>query len=355
MPADRLDLDSASTMSLGEHIEDLRRRLILAVGGLIPIVVLALAFGQELLELLIAPVQRALTEASLNPTLQATGPIETFATYFKIALIAAILGGSPWLLYQLWRFVAPGLYAQEKRFVYLLLPMSTALTAAGVFFLYAVILPVVLGFFISFGSGLGERSAVTGEPPIGTVFGSVPVLVADPPAPEIGHEWINTSLSQRRVCVGYEGESPVVLGSDLTRAAGIAQQYRVSEYTGLFLSLALAFAVGFQTPVVVLLLGWSGLIERETIVRYRKQIVMGCVVASAFLTPADPVSMVLLAGPLYLLFELGALLLILLPAERVARGLTKPSIEPDERSVSSSAPGPWRSEPDDEDESDDRS
>lgn len=333
--------DGASVMPLGDHIEELRRRLLLVLVGLVPIAITALVFGRPLLALLIAPAQDALIEASLNPTLQATSPMETFATYVKIAIISAILLGSPWLLFQLWKFVAPGLYAHERRFVYLLLPMSALLTACSVLFLYRIILPVVLAFFIGFGSELGARSTPTVEPDAALVFPSVPVLAGDPIEPAVGHEWINTELQQRRVCTGYEDGQPVILGSDLIRAAGVAQQYRVSEYTSMFLSLTMAFAVAFQTPVVVLLLGWAGLIDRSMLVRYRKHIAMICMVLSAVLTPADPVSMVLLGVPLYFLFELGSILLVLLPAERVARGLVKPELSADERAQPSSA-GAWQ-------------
>ena len=78
--------------------------------------------------------------------------------------------------------------------------------------------------------------------------------------------------------------------------------------------LSLGFAVGFQMPVVVLLLGWAGIVEPKDLTGIRKYMLMGCLVASSILTPADPLSMVLLAGPLYVLYELGLILLRLMPA-----------------------------------------
>lgn len=343
MPLDQYEPDAAS-MPLGDHLEELRRRLILAALGLVPIVILALAFGSQILGFLIRPVTRALRDAGLNPELQATSPIETFASYVHIALVAAVLVGSPWVLYQAWRFVAPGLYAAERRFVYVLVPLSSVLTVIGVSFLYGVILPVVLSFFIGFGAGVGDRDPgraawpesvlVDGLPPTATI----PILAGDPPDPEPGQEWINTRLMQRRVCIALQGGMPVIVGSPLTKAAGIAQQYRVREYVGLFLNLALAFAIGFQTPVVVLLLGWTGLVTKTMLVRYRRYIALGVVVLSAILTPADPISMVLLAVPLYLLFEFGMVLMVLLPAERIARGHVRPSVAPDERAAGRESP-----------------
>ncbi len=304
-------------MTLGEHLEDLRRRIILALLGLGPIFVLALVAGRPILELLILPVQQSLREQGLPPGLQATSPLETFLAYVKIAVVLTIIVGSPWVLYQLWLFISPGLYRAERRFVYLLLPMSAVLSTLGVLFLYFVILPVILSFFIRFSSTIGEAQTPTVDLPPALVLPDLPVLAGDPPEPKTGQIWINDHLKQIRVCL-RDAPNPVIRGTDLTQGFGIAQQYRISEYVKLLLNLALAFAVGFQTPIVVLLLGWSGLVERETLVRYRRQVILVCAFLSALLTPADPLSMILLAVPLYLLFELGGLLLIILPAHRVA-------------------------------------
>ncbi|MEM9065010.1 MAG: twin-arginine translocase subunit TatC [Planctomycetota bacterium] len=314
--------EAPSVMPFAGHLEELRGRMIFALGGLLPIVIAALVLGKQILALLIAPVQEALIEAGLSPALQATGPLETFYSYLRIAVIASVLVGSPWVLYQAWRFVAPGLYAAERRFVYVLLPLSVALTTGGVLFLYYVILPVVLAFFIRFGSGVAEQVSPVVEVPAGMVLPSVPVLAGDPLAPEIGQEWINTVLNQRRVCVGYDDDVPRILGSAMVRSAGVVQQYRVSEYVKLFMNMTMAFSIGFQTPVVVLLLGWAGLVTRGFLAKYRRYALMGCLVAGALLTPADPFSMLLLAGPLYLLYEFGMILMLILPADRVARGVT---------------------------------
>lgn len=307
-------------MSFGDHLDDLRRRLVLSVLGLIPIIAVALVFGKQLLILLILPVQEALAARGLDPTLQATSPLETFGAWLRIVLLSTVIVGSPWLLYQLWKFVAPGLYSSERRFVYVLLPLSSVLTMLGVVFLYYVIFPIVLAFFIGFGTELAAREITTADVPVGVVFAHVPVLEADPLSPSVGEEWINLALMQRRTCVAIVEGEPVVMGVQLLASEGIKQQYKISEYIKLFLSLAFAFALGFQMPVVVLLLGWSGIVGIGTLTKYRKHVMLGCAIGAAFLTPADPVSMVLLALPLYMLFEFGVVLLRVLPAKRVAAG-----------------------------------
>jgi len=218
-------------------------------------------------------------------------------------------------LYQLWRFVSPGLYPGERRFVHLLVPLSALLTAAGAAFMYLVVLPVVLAFFIDFGTGLGStKTAVVAAMPEGVTLPDVPMLEGDPPDPELGQMWINTLEQQIRFALpGRRGEEVRVLGAPLVSTAGVVPQLRVREYLGTVLNLALAFSIAFQTPVVVLLLGWARVVDRPLLGRIRKPVGMACVVAAAVLTPADPLSMTLLAVPLYFLYEFGMLLLIVFP------------------------------------------
>ncbi len=307
-----------NSMTLGEHLEDLRRRLILAIIGLVPIFAMGLVTAISILELLMLPVQGALKARGLPAELLSTAPMEPFFAYVKIAVVVAVIVGSPWLLFQLWKFVSPGLYSAERRFVYLLIPMSSILSALGVLFLYFVILPVVLAFFINFGSSIGERTTPTVEVGPEIVFPTVPSFAGDPANPMGGQMWINTDLMQIRVAILSSDGELTIRGTALTKGFGISQQYRVSEYVKLILNLAVAFVIGFQTPIVVLLLGWAGLVDRAILKKYRKHAVFIAAVVSALLTPADPLSMLLLAGPLFILYELGGILLVLLPASRVA-------------------------------------
>lgn len=315
-------------MPLGDHLEELRKRLIWALIGLVPFLVVAVMVGRAVLTFLTIPVRRALLEAGLPPTLQATSPVEVFASYMKVVLLITILLGSWWVLVQIWKFVSPGLYHQERRFVYLLVPMSFTLTIVGTLFMYYVMLPVVLAFFINFGATLGvgdlPTDPGTADVPAGVQLFDAPVLQGDPPAPEHGQVWFNQNLMQLRIALDGDNDGiPAIYGSAFGIETNIRQDYRLTEYIKLVLTFAIGFAVGFQMPVVVLLLGWAGLIDRRSMAGYRKYILMGCCVIGAFLTPADPVSMFLLAGPLYLLFELGLLLLIVMPADAVARGFRR--------------------------------
>lgn len=315
------ETDERAVMSLGDHLEDLRRRVVLGLLGVLPIFIASLALGGPILDWLVAPLRSQLRAANQPSVLQATSPFETFTAYLHISFVATVLVGSPWLIYQLWRFVAPGLYANEKRFVRILVPLSAGLTLTSATFYYTLVLPVVLSFFIGFGTHLTQPATITAPLPEGVVLGKVPVLAGDPESPAVGDAWVNEPSHQLRIALAPRspGGPPVVVGVELTQRAGIQQQYRVSEYVRSILTLALGFAVAFQTPVVVLLLGWAGIVTRAWLSKYRRQAILVCAVLGAVLTPADPLSMLLMFVPLYALFELGMVLLALLPADPEAR------------------------------------
>lgn len=307
-----------AVMSFGDHLEELRRRLVFAIAGILPIFFFAIAVGRPVLGMLMVPIRASLRAANQPAALLATGPFEAFGTYFRVVMVITILISAPWVVYQLWRFISPGLYHAERRFAYLLIPMSALLTMVGVLFLYFAVLPVILTFLVTFGSNIGKLDISSGVVPPDVQLSSIVVLDYDPETPAVGQEWINTSLRQLRFCIGLEEDNPVIVGVELSSTAGILQQYRISEYVKVLLNFALAFGVAFQMPLVVLLLGWAGIIDRQTLAKYRRHVCAVCAVLGALLTPADPISMLLLMIPLYLLFELGMFLLVVLPAHRVA-------------------------------------
>jgi len=312
-----------ATMSFGDHLEELRRRLIVALLGPVPIFIIALFFGGPLLELLLAPVEAALRAEGLPAKLLATSPAEPFLAYLKVGFVVALVFSAPWILYQAWLFVAPGLYTSERRFAHLLFPLSALLTATGLVFLYSVLLPVMLRFLIAFGVTLAGQAAATAPVDPGLRLAEAPVLRADPPAPEAGQMWINGVTRELRVAVpsGPAGDGAGVMVMAIPMAAGdgaIAQQYRVSEYVSLCFSLGVVFTLAFQLPVVMLLGGWVGILDPRELGRWRRHVLFGCAVAGAIATPADPMSMLLLMIPLYALFELGLILMRVAPGTPLA-------------------------------------
>lgn len=310
---------ATSRMTLGQHLDELRKHLVRALLGLVPLVGIAFYFGGELLNYIISPVQTVLAKHD-QPEMVAIGPLELFSAYMRVSMIAALVVGSPWIFYQAWRFVAPGLHRHEKRFVYFLIPLSGILTASGVIFLFKIILPLILAFLVTFGTTLGSKPIHTAPLPAGVVLPSLPVLEDDPDAPSAGQVWISKKMHKIRVCMAdATTEKPAaVLSADLYREGGIRQQYRVSEVLSLILTLVAAFAAAFQAPLIVLLLGWANIVDRKFLAKYRRHTVFACAIIAAAVMPGDPASMMAMAVPLYLLYELGGILLWLFPAKRVS-------------------------------------
>src|SRR5262249_40546849 len=147
----------------------------------------------------------------------------------------------------------------------------------AVLFMYYVMMPVLLLFLVNFGVNIGMGEVKSAEPPPGTVFPVFPVLETDPVSPKLGEAWVNRGVMELRIFMappgvtqpasGSAGAAPVgqVYAAPLARSAGIVVQPRVVEFVNLFLTMALGFVVSFQTPVVVLLLGWIGVIKPDTL------------------------------------------------------------------------------------------
>ncbi len=309
-----------ASMSFGDHLEELRRRLIFALLGPIPIFIVALFFGGPLLEFILAPAENALRDSGLPSKMLATSPAEPFIAYLKVAFVVALLFSAPWILYQAWLFIAPGLYKNEKRFAHILFPLSALLTAGALSFLYVVLLPVMLRFLIIFGVTLATQPAQEAPLPGPVDLPSLPVLAADPAEPETGQMWINESTYELRIALAPQqtGAAAFVMAIPMTAAgATITQHYRVSEYVSLCFNLGVVFTIAFQLPVVMLLGGWIGILDPRELKPYRRHVLFGCAVAGAVATPADPLSMILLMIPLYLLFEFGLILMRLAPGDQV--------------------------------------
>ncbi|MBU6412032.1 MAG: twin-arginine translocase subunit TatC [Planctomycetes bacterium] len=312
--------DPGAVMSLFSHLEELRKRLFLAAWGIVPFLLLGLVFLKPLTSFLLMPLQKLLQERGLPAALISTAPMESFNTAFKIALIAAALAGSPWILYQLWRFVAPGLYAHEKRFVRFLLPLSLVLTLAGVATLFYMILPLALSFLINFSAELGLKpfEVPTLAPEITTPLLNLPVLDGDPTNPAAGSAWVVRQIPELRVALPIDGGGISIVSVPLAKSAGVLPQFRISEYINFVLLLTLSFSIGFQLPVVLLLLSWIGILKDTHLKKFRRYALLVCVIASALVTPGDPLTLALAAIPFYGLYELSILLIKWFPAKRVA-------------------------------------
>jgi sec-independent protein translocase protein TatC len=137
-------------MSIGDHLEELRRRILLGLAGLAPAAVICLVFGQRILYILCRPLVVALQKNGISPQLYTHEAPDAFMVYVKVCFIAAGALAGPWIIYQVWQFVAAGLYHHERKYVTKYIPLSVTLLFCGMLFVYFIVLPWSLEFFIKF-------------------------------------------------------------------------------------------------------------------------------------------------------------------------------------------------------------
>jgi len=343
---DRSGIGERGLMGFGDHLEELRKRVLLSLALPAPLAITAFFFAPSLRAVLCEPAFRAQRASGLPASLQVLSPTETIGADMHLALVVALVVSAPWILWQVWKFVEPGLYASEKRFVRLLIPASALLTVAGLSLLYFVMLPLMLQFLVSFGGPSPiERDAATNAtnatnaPEAATAPDTpaavpqiaapsptpapfvIPILKEFPTNPWPGQMWLTPEHELRVAIPIGDGTRVEIFSSALKRLGPLDQQFRLREYLDFVLTLMLATAIAFQLPLVMMLLGWIGVFEVSTLRHYRRHAFFVCVILAAIITPTvDPISMSLMAVPLYGLFELGIILLVIAPPRAVAEG-----------------------------------
>jgi sec-independent protein translocase protein TatC len=323
------------SMSFGDHLEELRRRILWAVAAPLPLSVVTFIFSDPLIEWLYRPLDRVLEAFELPRRLQALGPAEVLVTKIKLSLIAAIVLSAPWIFWQAWRFVRPGLYRQEQRFVYFLVPGSAILTATGLALMYFAMLPLMLQVLVMFGTSLSPGPAGRFDDP------RVEAVIAAKPALEL--RWLKWPELDLYVALEVRNDAPPtsagaaagngVAGDDPANPAPIefirvpqpggsmvSQEFRLTTYLNFVLLLMLGIVIAFQMPLVIVLLGWLGLVTAPQLRAKRKYAIFICAVTAAVITPADALSMIMMLIPLYALYELSIVALIFAPASAVAEG-----------------------------------
>lgn len=308
-----------SSMSFGAHLDELRRRVFWSLIVPVPTSIILFFVAPTMREFICAPVYAAQHARGLPMSMQVMSPIETLSVDMKLALIGAFVIGAPWVLYQVWMFVSPGLYIHEKRFAHFLVPLSALLVAAGMALLYWVMLPLMMSGLIAFGESPPSPMA-TRDASSPTIV--VPIVVEDPQSAVAGELWFNSAAHEIRVAIpssnGSEGLEVVTVG--VNRPGALHQAFRLRDYIDFVLLVAIAIAATFQLPVAILLLGWIGVVDVPMLRAKRKIAFFVIAVLSAVAGPGDLLSMGLLMVPLYALYEGSILLLLLAPAHRVAGG-----------------------------------
>lgn len=154
--------EGMARMSFLEHLEELRKRLLLAIGGVGVAFFLCLFFSDELWSVVFAPAGAALTHLKVNPpTLKLINPMDSFQImWMKLPILAAVFLSSPWILYQVWAFIAPGLYKRERRWAVPFVVSSAGLFIVGGFFAYFVAFRYGLEFLLGLGIGKGVDPSI---------------------------------------------------------------------------------------------------------------------------------------------------------------------------------------------------
>ncbi len=306
-------------MSFGDHLEELRVRIILSIVGVVAATIVCLIFNKHVISFVLRPAFVVMRKYNQDPALQSLSPPDTFLVWIKVALLSGVILSLPWVLYQGWRFVASGLYEHERRYVKRFGAASPVLFVSGVTFMFFIVLPVVLNFFASLnqsfplpseeltwlenklvGSGEPEKEQAQAE------FPSVPLLNDDPQDPQPGTLWFNQATGQLKLA-GLDKVYQTRMRA-VKQASAVTNQYSIDFYISFILSLSLAFGIAFQLPIVVIFLSATGIVPVETLARARGYVILGITIASAVLTPPDVVSQVMLAVPMAILYEAGLII-----------------------------------------------
>ncbi|HUW51435.1 MAG TPA: twin-arginine translocase subunit TatC [Sulfuricella sp.] len=237
------------------HLIELRNRLIRALIAVGLVFVCLFPFAGDLYAVLAHPLLAVLPKGGQMIATDVTTP---FFVPMKVAMMAAFTIALPYVLYQIWAFVAPGMYAHEKRLVAPLIVASTILFLCGMAFAYFLVFPIVFGFV--------------------------------------------TSVAPH----------------------GVAVMTDINKYLDFVLTLFVAFGITFEVPVAVVVLVRMGFISVEKLREIRPYMVVGAFVIGAIFTPPDMVSQIMLAVPLWLLYELGILVAAMMVKKAAEEAKYKP-------------------------------
>jgi Tat protein translocase TatC len=310
-------------MTFGEHLEELRWRLFRAIGAILAGMLLAFIFSDYIMKVFVQPYLIAARWQGESEYLQALSPAEVVIVVLKLSLVVGILISSPYAFYQVWAFIAAGLYPRERRVVTRMVPASVCLFAAGVMFLFYIVLPLALRFLLAANSWvpmpsgrpnpfvkllLGSReAAVAARSQPAVEFPEIPILDEDPVDPKPNAAWVNQQELKLKICIG-DGK---ILVSDLHPKSRpmVEAHFNLSGYVSFVTGMSLAFGMIFQVPLVVILLSRTGIVSAAQMGRARKIIILVVVILAAFLAPSpDVYSQMLVAIPMLGLFEIGLLI-----------------------------------------------
>ncbi|WP_281858251.1 twin-arginine translocase subunit TatC [Litoreibacter halocynthiae] len=262
-----------SSAPLIEHLAELRTRVIRAAMAFIVGMIICFTFGGAILDFLLVPIENTMRSlGNPNPVMQYTAPQEYFFTLIRISMVGGLFVAFPVIGYQLWRFVAPGLYKNEKNAFLPFLVASPLLFTLGAAFAHYIVVPLAMQFFLGF---------------------------ADLP-----------SFFAAMVASGELTEATRETGID------IVFNGKVNESLDITLKMIVAFGLCFQLPVLLTLMGKAGLATADGLRSTRKYAVVGILVVAALVTPPDVTTQLILFVVVYGLYEISIFLVARVEKDR---------------------------------------
>ncbi|PIE13887.1 MAG: twin-arginine translocase subunit TatC [Rhodobacterales bacterium] len=261
-----------SSAPLIEHLAELRTRLIRSVIAFVIGIVLAFAVAEPILQFLLTPIEETLRElGDPAPTLQYTSPQEYLFTLFRISMVFGFALAFPVIAHQMWRFVAPGLYRNEKSAFLPFLVASPLMFLLGASFAHFVVTPLAMAFFL----GFADVSSIFAN----LLSGTVDTL---PPEAAVVPE------SEEGIRITFFG--------------------KVNESLDITLKFIIAFGLCFQLPVLLALMGKAGMVSAKGLGAVRKYAVVAILMLAALVTPPDVVTQLILFTVVYGLYEISIFL-----------------------------------------------
>lgn len=289
-------------MTIGEHLEELRMRIILALLGFGIVAVFCLIFGENVMLAFCRPLFDVLQQYDANPQIYFTQVADPFLVYIEISLISATAIASPWIVYQLWQFVAAGLYPSERHVITKYVPLSITLLISGMVFVYYLVLPWTLQFFLAFSLHIPYPYAASPTTmPATTQVATIPILHGDPVNPQQGQWWLDEVSGRLKIFYGEKARVITFGPENLT-----APMITLPDYIDLVFGMLLTFGLSFQLPLVVIALVAVGILERDVLKKARRYVYFAMSIVAAAITPGDVITATIaLMIPLCGLFELG--------------------------------------------------